>query len=60
MGVNNYFGPRWTNRPHATPNYRPVKAKVKFIITDRQIVLQKNISYKKKTRKFRPISNVLF
>ena len=25
MGVNYYFGPRRTNRPHATPNYIPGK-----------------------------------
>ena len=23
MGVNTFFGPRQTNRPYATPNYRP-------------------------------------
>ena len=27
MGVNFYFGPIWTNIPHATPNYVPVKSK---------------------------------
>ena len=27
IGVNDYFGPRRTNRPHATPNYRPGKYK---------------------------------
>ena len=25
MAVNAYFGPRRTNRPHATPNYGPVE-----------------------------------
>ena len=24
-GVNDYFSPRWTNIPHATPNYGPEK-----------------------------------
>ena len=27
MGVNSYFVPRRTNRPHATPNYGPGKSK---------------------------------
>ena len=27
MGVNAYFGPRRTNRPHSTPNYEPGKSK---------------------------------
>ena len=27
MGVNDYFGTRRKNRPHATPNYGPVKPK---------------------------------
>ena len=27
IGVNAYFGPRITNRPHATPNYGPGKYK---------------------------------
>ena len=27
MGVNVYFGSIWTNIPHATPNYVPVKSK---------------------------------
>ena len=28
MGVNDYFGLIMTNRPHATPNYGPVKSKL--------------------------------
>ena len=27
MGANAYFGPRSTNRPHATSNYEPGKSK---------------------------------
>ena len=27
MGLNAYFGPIQKNRPHATPNYGPVKYK---------------------------------
>ena len=27
MGVKDYFGRWWTNRPHATPNYWPGKYK---------------------------------
>ena len=27
MGLNNYFGPRIKNRPHASPNYGPGKSK---------------------------------
>ena len=26
MGLNAYFGPRRTNRPHGTPNYGPGKS----------------------------------
>ena len=28
MTVNASLPPRWTNRPHDTPNYRPVKSKL--------------------------------
>ena len=41
MGVNDYFGPRRTNRPHATTNYGPGNLNLKLIITDRHIFLQK-------------------
>ena len=30
MGLNAYFSPRWTNRPHAKPIHRPVKYKFEF------------------------------
>ena len=30
MGVNAYFGPLWTNTPHATPKYGPGKSKFEF------------------------------
>ena len=40
MGVNAYFGPRWTNRQHKTPNFRPGNLSLKLIITDRHNVLQ--------------------
>ena len=41
MVVYAYFGPRWTNRPHATPNYGPGNTSLKLIITHRHIVLHK-------------------
>ena len=28
MTVNAFFVPRWTNRPHEKPNYRPVNSKL--------------------------------
>ena len=35
MGLNDYFCPRISNRPHATPNYGPLKYKYK-VDYDRQ------------------------
>ena len=46
MGVNSYFVHRITDRPHATPNYRPRNQSLKLIIIDRHVFLLKNISYK--------------
>ena len=39
MGANAYFGPRSTNRPHATSNYEPGNLSLKLTITDIHIVL---------------------
>ena len=41
MVVNYYFGPIQNNRPHTTSNYGPENLSLKFIITDRHIVIQK-------------------
>ena len=37
MVVNDYFVHRRTNRPYATPNYRPGKKLLLFNITERQM-----------------------
>ena len=41
MGVNGYFPPIRTNRPHATPNYVTCKSRFELIIKDRHIFPQK-------------------
>ena len=41
MGLNAYFGPRRTNRSHATPNQVPGNLSLKLIIIYRHIVLRK-------------------
>ena len=58
IGVNAYFPPRRTNKPHETPNYVPGKSKSKFIITDRHIALQNTGLYPKKIGKHSSIRNV--
>ena len=42
MVVNDYFGPRVTNIPHATPNYEPDKSTVEIDYYMQTYVLQKN------------------
>ena len=49
MGVNDYFVPRRTNRPHATPNYGPVKSKFEvgyyrqtYFSPEKLLILEKN------------------
>ena len=43
-GVNYYFGPKQTNRPHAIPKFGSGKYNLKLVITDRHIVIQKSSS----------------
>ena len=42
MGVNAYFVPRQTNRPHSTPNYGPGNKGLKYTIIDKHIFIQEN------------------
>ena len=60
MVVDTYFGPRQKNRPHVTPNYGPVNISLKFIITDRHIVLHKKYLISGKAGKRSSRSNLLF
>ena len=60
MGVNTYFGPRRTNRAHATSKYGPGNIGFKLNIIDRHVVLQKNSSYREKTGTSGSRSNFFF
>ena len=59
MGVNSYFGPRRTNRPHATPNYGPVKSKSEVYYYRQTYFLQKKYLISEKTGKSGSMINVL-
>ena len=60
MGVNDYFGPRQTNRPHETPNYLPRKSKFEVDYYRQMYFSTEKVVHQKKTRNIMSISNFLF
>ena len=60
MGVNSYFVHRITDRPHATPNYRPRNQSLKLIIIDRHNFSRKTGLYMSNVGMINSRSNVFF
>ena len=60
MGVNVYFGSIWTNIPHATPNYVPIKSDFEVDYYRQTYFPPEKVYNIRKTGKTRSISNVLF
>ena len=60
MGVIAYFGPRQTNIPHATPNYRHGKSKFEVDYYRQTYFSSEKLAHIRKNWKNRSRSNVLF
>ena len=60
MGVNDYFGPRWTNRPNATPNYGPELYKFEVNHYRQKYCSTEKVAHIRKTGKISSRGNPFF
>ena len=58
MGINAYFGPRRTNRPHATPNYGTRKSRFEVDYYRKTYFSPEKVAHNRKICKNKSIINL--